>query len=92
MVHFGHQAAARHADAHDADHSRLPAGVLQGRRQIETAADDPQGHRRPHGTRRFDDLARGEQQVRADPVRHHPAQVALLGGDADRERRGGVEL
>ena len=44
------------------------------------------------GLRRFDHLARGEQQVRADPVRHHPAQVALLGGDADRERRGGVEL
>lgn len=48
--------------------SRLPAGVLQGRRQIETSADDPQGYRRPHGTRRFDDLARGEQQVRADQL------------------------
>ena len=92
VVHLGHQAAPRHAHAHDADDSGLPAGVLQGRRQVEAAADDPQGHRRPHGARRLDDLACGEQQVRADAVRHHPAQVALLGGDADRFGRGGVEL
>lgn len=37
-----------------------------------------------HGARCIDHLARGEQQVRADAVRDHPAQVALLGGHADR--------
>ena len=92
VVHLGHQAAARHADAHDADHPGLPAGVFQGRRQVETPADDPQGHRRPHGAGRIDHLARGEQQVRADAVRDHPPQIALLGGHADRFGRGGVEL
>ena len=35
VVHFGHQAAARYADAHDADHSGLPAGVFQGRGQVK---------------------------------------------------------
>ena len=92
VVHLGHQAAARYADAHDADHSGLPAGVFQGRRQVETPADDPQGHRRPHGAGRVDHLARGEQQVRADAVRDHPLEIALLGGHADRFGRGGVEL
>ena len=42
VVHLGHQTAARHADADDADHPGLPAGVFQGRRPLETAADDPQ--------------------------------------------------
>ena len=79
-------------DAHDADHPGLPAGVFQGRRQVETPADDPQGHRRPHGAGCVDHLARGEQQVRADAVRDHPPQIALLGGHADRFGRGGVEL
>ena len=86
MVHLGHQTAPRYAYAYDADHSGLPAGIFQGRRQVETAADDPQGHRRPHGAGCVDHLARGEQQVRADAVRHHTSEVALLGGDADRQR------
>ena len=39
-----------------------------------------------------DHLARGEQQIRADAVRDHPPEIALLGGHADRFGRGGVEL
>ena len=68
------------------DHSGLSGGVFQGRRQVEAPADDPQGHRRPHGAGRFDHLARGEQQIRADAVRDHPPEIALLGGHADRIR------
>ena len=63
----------------DGDKSKLRPMILKG-------------HRRPHGAGRIDHLARGEQQVRADAVRDHPPQIALLGGHADRFGRGGVEL
>ena len=80
----------RHADAYDAGHTGLSARVLHRRRPVEVAPDDPQGHRRRDESRRIDDLARGEQQVRADAIRNHTAQAAVLGGDADRQRRGSV--
>ncbi len=45
-------------------------------RPVEAPPDDPQGYRRPHGARRFDHFARGEQQVRADAVRDHPPEIS----------------
>ena len=54
------------------------------------AGGDIERYRRYDGARRLHHLAGSEQQVRPDGIRHHLPQAALFGGDADRQRRGGL--
>ena len=58
--------------------------------ESKSQADDIERYRRYDGARRLHHLAGGEQQVRPDGIRHHLPQAPLFGGDADRQRRGGL--